>query len=94
MSDRIVRIQKAVEKMHGVKAVHSGSVPVALTFQGEPVWNGVVSVFLIDGHPKARRAFAWEIPTEPPDYVAVLDVPPVKDPDTAVKAYIASLGRK
>ena len=80
--------------MHRVKAVHSGSVPVRLVFKDEPVWDGVVSVFLITGHPKARRAFAWEIPGSPPDYVAVLDIPPVKDPETAVKAYIASLARK
>lgn len=80
--------------MHGVKAEHSGSVPVLLTFKDEPAWSGVVSVFLLSGHPKARRAFAWEIPSTPLDYVAVLDIPPVKDPETAVKAYIASLGRK
>ena len=93
MSTRLERIQNAIEKLHNCRAIHSASAPVRDIFQGKPVWEGVVEVFAVD-HPKAKRCFAWEIPGEKPDWVAVLEIPPVVSPETAVKAYVVSLGRK
>jgi len=45
--------------MHGVEATHFGSEPVHETFRGETVWDGVVEVFTVKGHPKAKLAYAW-----------------------------------
>jgi hypothetical protein len=28
------------------------------------VWDGIVHVFKIDGHPQARKAYAWSSPIE------------------------------
>lgn len=93
MSTRIERIQNAIEKLHNCRATHSASIPVNDVFRGQTVWQGVVEIFTVD-HPKARRCFAWEIDGEPKDWVAVLEIPPVESPETAVKAYVVSLGRK
>ena len=94
MSERIERIRVALEKMHGAKAVHVSSMPVREVFRGEPVWEGVVEAFDLIGHAKAKRAYAWEVPGPKPDYVGVLEIPPVTSPQTAVKVYVASLDKR
>ena len=61
-------------------------------FQGEVVWQGKVEVFEIRGHPKTKRAYAWAHASGKDDkgkrYVAVLELPPVDSPQTAVRAAI------
>jgi len=94
MSERIERIRGALEQMHGAKAAHAGSVPVREVFRGQTVWEGVVESFDLTGHPKAKRAYAWEIPGPKLDYVGVLEIPPVSSPQTAVKVYVASLDKR
>jgi hypothetical protein len=58
------------------------------------VWAGEVEVFEIRGHPKAKRCYAWAYKEGEKDeharYIAVLEIPPVKSPQTAVQAAIAS----
>ena len=79
-------------RMHGAEAKHIESVPVKETFQGQTVWDGVVEVFDLRGHPKANRAYAWAHDTDNPErpkrHVAVLHIPPVISPQTAVRAAI------
>jgi hypothetical protein len=94
LSRRINKIHAAVENLLGVKAKHATSVPVRESFQGQIVWEGVVEVFDIPDHPKAKRAYGWVIPGPRDKWVAVLESPPVTSPETAVRAYIVSLGRK
>jgi hypothetical protein len=47
------------------------------------------SVFDLNGHPKAKRAFGWSHPQNADGtgerFVAVLEIPPVDSPQTAVK---------
>jgi hypothetical protein len=82
-------LQKAVENMHGCKARYIGAVPVNETFKGNPVWQGVVDVFALTGHPKAKRCYAWSHLEGQRDertrFFAVLELPPV---DSARKASI------
>jgi|HubBroStandDraft_6_1064221.scaffolds.fasta_scaffold214732_3 hypothetical protein len=40
------------------------SAPVLETFEGKPVWEGVVHVFDLAGHPTATRVYAWSSPIE------------------------------
>ena len=42
-----------------VESTHLRSEPVRETFQGETVWEGVVEVFALTGHPTAQLAYAW-----------------------------------
>ena len=56
------QLREAVEKMLGGTATFSQFVPVRETFEGKPVWEGVVHVFQLAGHPTATRAYAWSSP--------------------------------
>ncbi len=84
-------LKRAVEVQHGGKATFAQSVPVAEAFEGQTVWEGVVHVFDLTGHPKTTRAYAWSSPIEGSDkrrIFAVLQVPPIKSARDAVKAAI------
>jgi hypothetical protein len=88
-----ITIRLAISQTHGCDSVHVGTVPVRETFQGRTtVWNGDVEVFSLINHPKAKRLYAWAHLDGPKDdkkrFVAVLELPPVKDAKTAVQASI------
>lgn len=93
-SDYLTRLKAAVESMHGCQAEHSASVPVHESFRGKTVWRGVVEVFELTDHPKAKRCFAWMHKDGPKDssdrFVAVLGCSPVDSPQTAVRAAIVA----
>jgi len=88
------RLQLAVEHLHKCKALHFESVPVKEMFQGKLIWQGIVEVFALTGHRKAKRAYAWSHADGKDDsderFVAVLEIPPVTSPETAVKVAIAA----
>jgi len=88
----IEELTSVIYRLHGAKASHVHSVPVKEVFQGKTVWDGVVEVFDLTGHPKADRIYAWihdtDDPSKPKRHVTVLHVPPVVSPQTAVKAAI------
>ena len=52
-------LQKAVESQHGGTAMLVQAVPVHETHEGKTVWDGVVHIFDLAGHPTANRAYAW-----------------------------------
>jgi hypothetical protein len=58
------QLRDAVQNMHGGTATLAQSVPVREAFDGRPVWEGVVHVFDLAGHPTATRAYAWSSPIE------------------------------
>lgn len=87
------QLREAVEKMHGSTATLAQSVPVRETFQGKPVWEGVVHVFDLAGHPTATRAYAWSSPIEGSDkrrFFAVLHTGRINSPIEAVRAAIVA----
>jgi hypothetical protein len=91
MSERIANIQKAVEKAAECPAKHLESVTVVEGYQGEMIWAGVVEIFALEGHAKAKRAYGWQIGNGPDaKFTAVLEIPPVDSPNTAVRAAIAA----
>jgi hypothetical protein len=92
----IPRLQKAIRDLHGVEGTHLRSEPVHETFRGETVWEGVVEVFALKGHPKAALAYAWSHETDQGGrrYVAVLGVDPIRTPQDAVRAAVAAEIRK
>ncbi len=88
----IEELQQVIRKLHGVESTHRESVPVKEVFQGKTVWEGIVEVFELHGHPKANTAYAWAHQTDDPNnpirHVTVLKVPPAVSPITAVRAAI------
>ena len=91
MSER-ERLRKAIRDLHGVEATHLRSEPVRETFQGQTVWEGIVEVFALKGHPRAGLAYAWSQDTDGDgrNYIAVLGVSPIKSASDAVRAALAA----
>jgi hypothetical protein len=90
------QLKNAVERMHGGKARLAQSVPVSETFGGNIVWEGIVHVFDLEGHPTATRAYAWSSPIVGSDkrrFFAVLHQEPVTSPAKAVRAAIVQESR-
>jgi len=89
-TDYISELREVIQHLHGVKATHVESVPVKETFQGKTVWEGIVEVFELHGHPKAPRAYAWSHDTDGPRkrHVTVLHVGPITSALEAVRASI------
>lgn len=86
-------LARAVESQHSCCATLAQTVPVRETFQGQPVWEGAVHVFNLEGHPKATRAYAWSSPLEGTDkrrFFAVLQLGAIKTPLDAVRAAIVA----
>jgi hypothetical protein len=85
-------LQHAIHKLHGVHSTHVKSVPVTEKFNGQVIWDGIVEVFQIHGHPKATHAYAWshetDDPKQPKRSVTVLNIPPAVSPETAVQVAI------
>ena len=88
----IEELKDVIRRVHDLDAEHVETVPVKETFRGATVWEGEVEVFDVRGHPKARRCFAWSYQTDEGGKrsFAVLDLPPVDSPVTAVRAAIVS----
>jgi hypothetical protein len=88
----IQELQGAIHNLHGAKAKHLESVPVTEMFHGRTVWDGIVEVFSLTGHPKTDKVYAWMHSTDDPEHpkrhVTVLHIPPVVSPQTAVQAVI------
>jgi hypothetical protein len=84
-------LQDVIRRLYGTDSTHVESVPVHEKFHGKTVWDGVVEVFDLSGHPKASRVYAWAYETDEPNtprHVTVLHIPPVDSPKTAVRAAI------
>ena len=91
MKENIETLKKIVEHLHKCKALFIESSPVSENFEDKPVWQGVVHVFSLKGHPEATKCYAWSSPIEGRTkrrYYAVLHIPPVDSPERAVRASI------
>lgn len=88
----IKELQGVIRKLHGVESTHRESVPVKEVFNGQTVWEGIVEVFDLHGHPKAPRVYAWtnetDDPANPKHNVTVLHIGPVTSAVNAVRAAI------
>jgi len=88
--DYLDRLQLALQQSHNCGAVHIKSVRMHEVFPGQGSWVGDVEVFELNGHPEAKRAYSWCHSEGRGDqierFVAVLEIPPVVSPATAVRA--------
>ena len=91
MLDNVDELKKAVEGMHQCTAEFAESVPVNEVFNGRTVWEGIVQVFKLTGHPSANLCYAWSSPIDGSTkrkFFAVLNIPPVISAQEAVRAAI------
>lgn len=86
------KVKTAVERMLDCSASFVEEVTVVEQLGDQTVWSGTVSVFEIEGHPEATKAYAWSSTIEGSTkrrHYAVLHVPPVTSPQAAVRAVLA-----
>jgi hypothetical protein len=88
-------LKKAIRETHGCDSRHVESVPVTEHFEGKVAWQGTVEVFDLIGHPNAKRAYAWTYRDgDQNKTIAVLAIPPVESPQSAVKVAMAAKARQ
>jgi hypothetical protein len=87
--NRIDELRDVIRRLHGVESKYLESVPIKETFQGKTVWEGVVEVFELIGHPKAQKIYAWTHDANGKTrHVTVLHMDKVTSPLLAVRAAI------
>lgn len=85
-------LQEAIRRQLGCESRWVESVPVREEREGKTVWDGIVQVFALVGHPKAKRAYAWSQGGEGASARrshVVLGIPPVDGPVMAVRSILA-----
>ncbi|WP_058185992.1 hypothetical protein [Terracidiphilus gabretensis] len=82
----IEELAEVIRKLHGAQPTHRESVPVKETFKGETVWEGIVEVFDLIGHPRAAIVYAWK--NDADHHVTALHLGPIKSAADAVRAAI------
>ncbi len=92
MAHYIEELKEVIRRLHGVESTHIESVPVKESFRDKTVWEGLVEVFDLHGHPETHRAYAWMHETDDPKnlkrHVTVLHIHPVTSAIEAVRAAI------
>jgi len=88
----IQKLQAVIKQLHGCEALHVSTIPVHEQFQGKTVWSGDVELFDVQGHPKAKRCYAWSYldDAKVQQFTTVLELPPVTSAQSAVKADIVA----
>jgi hypothetical protein len=88
----IEELREVIRKLHGAEATHRESVPVKEVFNGQTVWEGIVEVFRLEGHPLTDTVYAWMHYTGDPEkpfrHVTVLHIHPALSPIEAVRTFI------
>jgi len=97
--DYLDRLKTAIEDLHKCSACYLRTQLVDESVGEKTVWVGDVEVFTLTRHPKAKICYAWSHHTRKNDegeerVFAVLEIPPVNSPQTAVRANIVSDAKK
>jgi hypothetical protein len=85
------RLRSIILKMHGSDSKHQETVAVVEHWKGKIIWEGEVEVFALLNHPKAKTCYAWAYSKKGIEHAtAVLELPPVISPQTAVQIAVAN----
>jgi hypothetical protein len=92
----IESIQDAIWQTHRCASAHVESVKLEEKIREKVVFSGTVEVFNLIDHPKSQRCYAWSSKDASGEesFVAVLEIPPVTNPRTAVLASIVAKMQK
>jgi hypothetical protein len=83
--------KRVILEDHGATARHVETVRVRKVIGRLAWWDGDVEVYEITGHPTAARCFAWTMKEMGRlKTTAVLEIPPVDSPQTAVSSVIVA----
>ena len=86
-------LQDAIRATHGCESIYRRTEWVAGAIQRKTAWDGLVRVFKLIEHSKAKYCYAWSYREgNKTQSTIVLGIAPVDSPQSAVKAAIASKG--
>ena len=85
----------AAERTAHCAVSHVDSVPVVETFNGQPIWEGIVEVYQ-SSEPPPKFIYGWigQGPSNEIEYVTMAGVAPINCALDAIRAWIASLAKK
>ena len=86
-------LRKTIDGLHACHAAFDHDEELASYNGAELAWSGAVSVFNIEGNPKASICYAWSESIKNSNkrrFFAVLKVPPVDSAEAAVRASIVA----
>lgn len=87
----IEKLQDHIRAVHGCESLHVSTSRVRALWDFRLAWQGDVETFDLIGHSTADRCYAWTYEDGDQSRVAaVLELPPINSPYTAVDALIAS----
>lgn len=87
----LTSLKHAIHNLHGCDSRHVRTVHVSEVFKGQTIWDGDVEVFALVEHSTAKTAYAWvHMKDKVPQFVTVLQLPPVDSPESAVKISLAA----
>jgi hypothetical protein len=83
------RLRQGIRDLHGCESAHPASIAVHETVEGKTVWQEIVEVFTLIGHPTAKHAYAWSYENEGGKWhhVVVLEITPINSAYDAVRTY-------
>ena len=95
MSERIDNLKLLIERQEKCRATHLESAVIKERYDNRVIWEGVVETFQLEGHPTAKRAYAWVRPqsgadSPEPEYMVVLGIPPANSAQDAVKVAVVN----
>lgn len=88
------QLKRVIEAQHGGTSTYVKSMRVHRARANTSGWDGLVHVFDLKNHAKAKRAYAWMSPISggaKPRFFAVLHAGEVTGPVEAVKAASAAI---
>ena len=88
----IQQLQRVIRNLHGIDSSHLRSERVHISYRKKTLWEGVVEIFSLKGHPKAGLGYAWGVDIDGGgrSYVAILGVSPINSAADAVQAFLAA----
>ena len=86
MKQDVVRLLRwFVEKQYGCKAIAVDTATVRLKEGNATIWYGVVTIFHLDTHPAAKKAYGWYYEVEQ-RFMSALQAGPIASPEDAVRS--------
>lgn len=84
---RIDQLAAGVKRIYGCDATWIRTHPASKDWYGDFASDGVVQVYELSGHDRAERCYVWNYQQHGQwYYTTLLEIPPVSDPESAVKA--------
>lgn len=84
-----------IRLIHKCEPSYAGFERVKYASDGQNLWEGVVEIFKLSGHPKAQRCYAWYSYEDcgQKQLTIMLDIHPVNSPRAAVKETLLNRGK-